>query len=415
MKETTPWEVARRQLEIVAKFIGLESWVYNKLSECKRSLIVSVPIKTESGNVLNFEGYRVQHNIDRGPAKGGVRIHPDVTLDEVKALAMWMTWKCAVVDIPYGGAKGGIKADPSKLSKGELERLVRRYTSEIGIVIGPDKDIPAPDVNTDAQIMSWMMDTYSMNVGYSSPGVVTGKPVSIGGSRGRNEATGRGILIVVEELLKKISKDIRDVKIAVQGFGNVGGNFSLLAWEKGAKIVAISDVSGGIYNENGLDVPAVKKFVKEEGKIAGCKLGQAITNSELLELPVDILVPAALENQITSRNAGNIKAKYVIEGANGPTTPNADEILKEKGILVVPDILANAGGVTVSYFEWVQDLQSNFWSLEQINVALEKIMKESFDAVWTIKEEKKCSMRLASYILAVSRVAEAVRLRGIYP
>jgi len=409
------WQMAKKQLEIVAEFMGLEPWIYHKLSECKRSLIVSVPVKMDNGDVMSFEGYRVQHNLDRGPAKGGVRLHPDVTLDEVKALAMWMTWKCAVVNIPYGGAKGGIACDPEKLSKGELERLIRRYTSEIGIIIGPEKDIPAPDVNTDAQIMAWMMDTYSMNVGYSSPGVVTGKPISIGGSKGRNEATGKGLLIVVENLLKKIGKNLKDVEIVVQGFGNVGGNFCRLAYEKGAKIIAVSDVSGGIFNKKGLDINKLAKFVSENKSVKGFPEGDEISNKELLELSCDILVPAALENQITKENADKIQAKYIVEGANGPTTPNADKILNERGIVVVPDILANAGGVTVSYFEWVQDLQANFWTLDQINSALERIMTEAFDIIWNVREEKKCDMRLASYIVAVERVAEAVRLRGVYP
>jgi len=409
------WQMAKKQLEIVAKFMGLEPWIYHKLSECKRSLIVSVPVKMDNGDVVSFEGYRVQHNLDRGPAKGGVRLHPDVTLDEVKALAMWMTWKCAVVNIPYGGAKGGIACDPEKLSKGELERLIRRYTSEIGIIIGPEKDIPAPDVNTDAQIMAWMMDTYSMNVGYSSPGVVTGKPITIGGSKGRNEATGRGLLIIVENLLKKIGKNLKDVKIAVQGFGNVGGNFCRLAYEKGAKIIAVSDISGGAFNKKGLDINKLERFVRENKFIKGFPDGDEISNEDLLEMPCDILVPAALENQITKENADKVQAKYIVEGANGPTTPNADKILNEKGIVVIPDILANAGGVTVSYFEWIQDLQANFWTLEQINSALERIMTEAFDFIWNVREEKKCDMRLASYMVAVERVAEAVRLRGVYP
>ncbi len=415
MNKKNSWQIARRQLEIVAEFINLEPWIHHKLSECKRALIVSVPVRMDSGDIVCFEGYRVQHNLDRGPAKGGVRIHPDVTLDEVKALSMWMTWKCAVVNIPYGGAKGGITCDPKKLSRRELERLVRRYTSEIGIVIGPEKDIPAPDVNTDPQIMSWMMDTYSMNVGYSSPGVVTGKPVSVGGSQGRREATGRGLVIVVKKLLEKISKKPEDTNIVVQGFGNVGSVFCDLMSKAGGKIIGISDVTGGIYKKDGLDVKKVFKYFKESGKIAGFPEAEQITNEELLQLPCDILVPAALENQITDRNADGVRAKYIVEGANGPTTPRADEILKEKGIVVIPDILANAGGVTVSYFEWVQDLQSYFWKYEQINDALYRIMSATFDSVWAVAEEKKCDPRLAAYVIAVSRVAEAVRLRGIYP
>ncbi|MCD6413031.1 MAG: Glu/Leu/Phe/Val dehydrogenase [Elusimicrobia bacterium] len=415
MNKKNSWQIARKQLEIVAEFIGLEPWIYHKLSECKRSLIVSVPVRMDSGDVLCFEGYRVQHNLDRGPAKGGLRIHPNVTLDEVKALSMWMTWKCAVVNIPYGGAKGGITCDPKKLSRNELERLVRRYTSEIGIIIGPEKDIPAPDVNTDPQIMAWMMDTYSMNVGYSSPGVVTGKPVSVGGSQGRREATGRGLVIIVKKLLEKISKKPEDINIVVQGFGNVGSVFCDLMSREGGKIVGISDVSGGIYRERGLDVGKVFEYFKQSGKIAGFPEAEQMTNEELLQLPCDILVPAALENQITDANADKVRAKYVIEGANGPTTPPADEILKERGVVVVPDILANAGGVTVSYFEWVQDFQSYFWEYDQINDALFHIMSSAFDNVWSVAEAKKCDHRLAAYVIAVSRVAEAVRLRGVYP
>jgi len=415
MEMMNVWDVARKQLANVAEKMNLESWIYNKLRECKRSLIVSIPIRMDSGDVSVFEGYRVQHNLDRGPAKGGIRIHPQVNLDEVKALSMWMSWKCAVVNIPYGGAKGGICCDPSKLSLKELEHLVRRYTSEIGIIIGPEKDIPAPDVNTNAQIMAWVMDTYSMNVGYSAPSVVTGKPVSIGGSAGRPEATGRGIAIIVDKLLEKISQNIENTRIIVQGFGNVGGVFCDIISKAGAKIIGVSDVSGGLYNKKGINIEALKKYVAETGFIKGFKGCDAVSNDELLELECDILVPAALENQITNKNASKIKAKFIVEGANGPTTPPADEILQDKGIVVVPDILANAGGVTVSYFEWVQNLQSLFWSYEQINNTLLKIMMKAFDEVWAIKEEKKYPTRLAAYVLAVGRVAEAVRLRGIYP
>ena len=410
-----PWAVAKKQLADVAESIGLEPWIHSKLSECKRSLIVSIPVKLDNGGMKMFEGFRVQHNLDRGPGKGGIRIHPGVTLDEVKALSMWMTWKCAVVNIPYGGAKGGITCDPAELSKSELERMVRRYTSEIGIIIGPEKDIPAPDVNTNPQVMAWIMDTYSMNVGYPAPAVVTGKPVSIGGSQGRPEATGRGLMIVVTKLLEKIGKKPKDMTVAVQGFGNVGGAFSKLVAELGCRVIAVSDVSGGIYNSKGLDIPAVSKYVSENGVLKGYKGADVVSNEELLELKCDILVPAALEGQITSDNAAKIKASYIIEGANGPTTPKADEILESMNVVVIPDILANAGGVTVSYFEWVQDLQSNFWKYEQINNKLLEIMSEAFDAVWDIMQETKCSMRLAAYKIAVGRVAKAVRLRGIYP
>jgi len=380
---TNPWQVAKKQLADVAESINLEPWIHSKLSECKRSLIVSIPVKLDAGGVKIFEGFRVQHNLDRGPAKGGIRIHPSVTLDEVKALSMWMTWKCAVVNIPYGGAKGGITCEPGELSKSELERMVRRYTSEIGIIIGPEKDIPAPDVNTNPQIMAWIMDTYSMNVGYSAPAVVTGKPVSIGGSQGRPEATGRGLMIVVKKLLEKIGKKPEDVTVAVQGFGNVGGAFSKLVTELGCRVIAVSDVSGGIYNNSkGIDIAAAEKYVAENSVLKGYKACDAVSNEELLELKCDILVPAALEGQITSANAAKIKASYVIEGANGPTTPKADGILEGMNVVVIPDILANAGGVTVSYFEWIQDLQSNFWKYEQINSKLTDIMSEAFDAVW---------------------------------
>lgn len=410
-----PWLVAKQQLADVAESIGLEPWIHSKLSECKRSMIVSIPVKLDKGGIKMFEGFRVQHNLDRGPGKGGIRIHPGVTLDEVKALSMWMTWKCAVVNIPYGGAKGGITCEPSELSKSELERMVRRYTSEIGIIIGPEKDIPAPDVNTNPQVMAWIMDTYSMNVGYSSPAVVTGKPVSIGGSQGRPEATGRGLMIVVKKLLEKIGKKPQDITVAVQGFGNVGGAFSKLVSELGCRVIAVSDVSGGVYNSKGIDIADAQQYVAKNGVLKGYKACDAVSNEELLELKCDILVPAALEGQITSLNAAKIKASYVIEGANGPTTPNADKILEDRNIVVIPDILANAGGVTVSYFEWIQDLQSNFWKYEQINSKLTDIMSEAFDAVWDMMKKKKCSMRLASYMIGVGRVAEAVRLRGIYP
>ena len=410
-----PWVVAKQQLSAVAESIGMEPWIYNKLSECKRSLIVSIPVKLDGGGVKMFEGFRVQHNLDRGPGKGGIRIHPSVTLDEVKALSMWMTWKCAVVNIPYGGAKGGITCEPAELSKYELERMVRRYTSEIGMLIGPEKDIPAPDVNTNQQVMAWIMDTYSMNVGFSSPAVVTGKPMSLGGSQGRPEATGRGLMIVVKKLLENTGRKPQDVTVAVQGFGNVGGAFSKLIPELGCRVVAVSDVSGGVYNSKGIDVAAAQKYAAKNGALKGYTPGDAVSNEELLELKCDILVPAALEGQITSANAAKIKSSYVLEGANGPTTPEADKILEDRNIVVIPDILANAGGVTVSYFEWVQDLQSNFWKYEQINRKLEDIMSEAFDSVWDMMKKSKCSMRMAAYKIGVGRVAEAVRLRGIYP
>ncbi|MBN1270289.1 MAG: Glu/Leu/Phe/Val dehydrogenase [Kiritimatiellae bacterium] len=422
MAEFNPWKMACQQLDTVANKINLDPGIHAKLSHCKRALIVSVPIRMDDGSVRVFEGYRVQHNLERGPAKGGIRYHPDVTLDEVKALAMWMTWKCAVVGIPYGGAKGGVVCDPTKMSLQEIEKLTRRFTSEISIIIGPEKDIPAPDVNTNAQVMSWIMDTYSMNVGYSAPGVVTGKPIDIGGSEGRLTATGRGAMIVVREALKHLKMTPAKCTVAVQGFGNVGSATAQFLQEIGCKIVGISDMHGGLFNPKGIDVPKLMQHVKSSpGKslqgFRGADFVGSVTkaNEELFKLKVDILAPCALENQITKDNAKHIQAKILAEGANGPTTPEADRILFEKGVFVLPDILANAGGVTVSYFEWVQDLQSHFWELEGINKELTRIMTKGFRDVVAIAEKEKCDMRLAAYILAVQRVARAVELRGIYP
>ncbi|MDD5686393.1 MAG: Glu/Leu/Phe/Val dehydrogenase [Elusimicrobia bacterium] len=422
MAKYNPWEMACQQLDIVAKRINLDKSVHEKLRQCKRSLIVSVPIRMDNGLVQVFEGYRVQHNLVRGPAKGGIRYHPGVTFDEVKALAMWMTWKCAVVGIPYGGAKGGIICDPTKMSLNELEKLTRRYTAEISIIIGPEKDIPAPDVGTNPQVMAWIMDTYSMNVGYSAPGVVTGKPIDIGGSEGRLTATGQGVMIVVRETLKHLKMSPKDCTVAIQGFGNVGSATAEFLHEIGCKIVGVTDVSGGLFNKKGIDIPKLLEYVKNNPKktIEGFGEGDMIkdskkANEELFNLDVDILSPCALENQITKENAPNIKAKIIAEGANGPTTPEADEILQKKGVFVLPDILANAGGVTISYFEWVQGLQSHFWDLESINKELARIMTKSFKDVIKIAEREKCDMRLASYILAVSRVATASKLRGVFP
>ncbi|MFH1352422.1 MAG: Glu/Leu/Phe/Val dehydrogenase [bacterium] len=415
MSKISPWEVALSQLDKVAKKMNLDPGIHEKLKHPKRILIVSVPIKMDDGSIRVFEGYRVQHNLERGPAKGGIRYHPDVTLDEVKALAMWMTWKCAVVRIPFGGAKGGIACNPEEMSLNELERMTRRFTSEIGIIIGPDKDIPAPDVFTNAQVMSWIMDTYSMNVGYSSPGVVTGKPLELGGSEGRREATGRGCVFVIEEALKHLGMSMDNLTVAVQGFGNVGSVAAQLIAEKGCRVIAVSDVRGGILNRKGLDIGKVIEHSKKTGSVAGFHGAKDITNKELLELDCDILIPAALENQITKENAGNIKAKILAEAANGPTTPDADEILHKNKVFVIPDILANAGGVTVSYFEWVQNLQELFWNEKEINNKLHDIMVKSFNDVLSIYKKEKCDMRLAAYILAVGRVARAVELRGIYP
>jgi len=376
----------------------------------------------DNGEVHVFEGYRVQHNLERGPAKGGIRYHPNVTLDEVKALAMWMTWKCAVVGIPYGGAKGGVICDPTKMSLYEIEKLTRRYTSEISIIISPEKDIPAPDVNTNPQVMAWIMDTYSMNIGYSAPGVVTGKPIDIGGSEGRLTATGRGAMFVIEEALKYLKMSPKNCTVAVQGFGNVGSATAKFLHELGCKIVGVTDVSGGIFNKKGINIPHLLDYISKNPKknIAGYDEGDfecdpKKANNELLAMEVDILAPCALENQITEQNVGKIKAKIIAEGANGPTTPAADKVLYEKGVFVLPDVLANAGGVTVSYFEWVQDLQSHFWRLEDIDEELKRIMTKSFKDVVEIAEREKCDMRLAAYILAVSRVARAVKLRGVFP
>jgi len=410
-----PWNAARKQLENVAKLINLSDSELEYLKYSRRELSVSVPIKMDDGSLKVFIGYRVQHNDIRGPYKGGIRYHPDVTIDEVRALAMWMTWKCAVANIPYGGAKGGIVCDPEKLSIGELERLTRRFTNEISIIIGPSKDVPAPDVNTNAQIMGWIMDTYSMNHGFAIPGVVTGKPISLGGSLGRREATGRGVMYTTLNILKKLGKNIKDVSIAVQGFGNVGSIAAQLLYEQGAKIVAVSDVKGGIYNANGLDLPALLKYIEKNKYVQGFPNSEKISNQELLEIKCDILIPAALENQITEKNADKIKAKLIIEGANGPTTPSADEILDERGIIVMPYILANAGGVVVSYFEWVQGNQEYFWTEEEVNSKLKQIMDTAFETVFEIQKKYKVDYRKAAYIVAVGRVAEAMKCRGIYP
>jgi glutamate dehydrogenase (NAD(P)+) len=385
------------------------------LRSIKRALIVSIPVKMDDGKVEVFTGYRVQHNVSRGPAKGGIRYHPDVTLDEVKALAMLMTWKCAVVGIPYGGAKGGVVCDPKRLSLSELERITRRYTSEIIFIIGPEKDIPAPDVNTNPQVMAWIMDTYSMDQGFSVPGVVTGKPISIGGSLGRNEATARGCMFTILSAFKYLNWAVQNKRVAVQGFGNVGWPVARLLHDQGFKIIAISDIEGGIYNSKGLDPILVKKHSTDNGTVAGYKDADKITNKELLELDCDVLVPAAIESQITESNAAKIKARLIAEAANGPTTPQADSVLSDRKIFIIPDILANAGGVTVSYFEWVQGLQAYFWSEREVNLKLRDIMEKSFDSVYNMAKEKNIDMRLAAYCLAVKRVAEAHITRGLYP
>ena len=413
--EFNPWHMTLSQLDEVAKEINLDENIHQILRHPKRCLTVSIPIQMDNGKIKVFTGFRVQHNVTRGPAKGGIRYHPSVTLDETKALAMLMTWKCAVVNIPYGGAKGGIVCEPRKLSLKEVERLTRRYISEIISFIGPEKDIPAPDVNTNPQVMAWIMDTYSMDVGYSVPGVVTGKPISIGGSLGRNTATARGVMFSLMNAAKKLKLDLFEKTIAIQGYGNVGGNLAHLLNDEGYKIIAISDVEGGIYNPKGLNPNKVSLALKESGSVIGFKDAGKITNQELLAMDCHVLVPAALENQIDEDNADKIKAKLIVEAANAPITPQADKILEGKGIFIIPDILANAGGVTVSYFEWVQGLQAYFWTEREVNLKLRDIMQKAFDKVYRICEERKVTMRKAAYILAVERVAEATRVRGLYP
>jgi len=410
-----PWGIYLQQVDRVTPYLGhLARWA-ETLKRPKRALIVDVPIQLDNGTVAHFEGYRVQHNTSRGPGKGGVRFHQDVTLSEVMALSAWMSIKNAAVNVPYGGAKGGIRVDPKTLSRGELERLTRRYTSEIGIIIGPTKDIPAPDVNTNEQIMAWMMDTYSMNEGATATGVVTGKPIDLGGSLGRREATGRGVYTVGVEAAQHIGLDISKARVAVQGFGNVGGIAGKLFAQAGARVVAVQDHGGTIYKDSGLDVPALLAHVAAHGSVAGFTPAETIANDAFWDVDCDILIPAALEQQITKANAGRIKAKLVIEGANGPTTPEADDILQERNVLVLPDVIANAGGVTVSYFEWVQDFSSFFWSEDEINARLVRIMKEAFAGVWNVAQDHKVSLRTATFIVACKRILHARELRGLYP
>jgi glutamate dehydrogenase (NAD(P)+) len=410
-----PWGIYLQQIDRVTPYLGhLARWV-ETLKRPKRALIVDVPIELDNGTIAHFEGYRVQHNTSRGPGKGGVRFHEDVTLSEVMALSAWMSIKNAAVNVPYGGAKGGIRVDPKKLSKGELERLTRRYTSEIGIIIGPNKDIPAPDVNTNEQIMAWMMDTYSMNTGSTATGVVTGKPVDLGGSLGRREATGRGVFTVGVEAMRHTGMRIEGARVAVQGFGNVGGTAAKLFVEAGAKLVAVQDHSGSLYNDLGLDVPALLRHVQLSGGVGGFAGADVLAKEEFWGVDCDILIPAALEGQIHLANASQIKAKLVIEGANGPTTPEADDILHDKGVLVLPDVIANAGGVTVSYFEWVQDFSSFFWSEDEINARLVRIMQDAFAGVWQVAQDHKVSLRTATFIIACQRILHAREMRGLYP
>jgi glutamate dehydrogenase (NAD(P)+) len=410
-----PWGNYLRQVDRVAPYLGSLSRWLETLKRPKRILIVDVPIELDNGTVAHFEGYRVQHNVSRGPGKGGVRYHQDVTLSEVMALSAWMSVKNAAVNVPYGGAKGGIRVDPRTLSRGELERMTRRYTSEIGIIIGPNTDIPAPDVNTNEQIMAWMMDTYSMNQGQTATGVVTGKPITLGGSLGRREATGRGVFVVGCEAARRIGFDIEGARVAVQGFGNVGGIAARLFQEAGAKVVAVQDHTGSLYKSTGIDAVALLDHVAKTGGVGGFPEADAVTNEEFWTVESDILIPAALENQITEKNAGKIKTKIVVEGANGPTTTAADDILHDRGILVIPDVVANAGGVTVSYFEWVQDFSSFFWTEDEINQRLERVMREAFAAVWQVSSEQNVSVRTAAFIVACKRILQAREMRGLYP
>lgn len=415
MNKPSPWHTALQQLDTVAHVINLEPHIHQRLRQPKRSLTVSIPVLMDDGTERVFTGHRVQHSLDRGPAKGGLRYAPTVDEDEVKALAMWMTWKCAVVNIPYGGAKGGVTVDPSKISKVELERLTRRFTAELLPIIGPERDIPAPDVGTNAQVMAWLMDAYSANVGYSVPGVVTGKPLSIGGSAGREEATGRGVAVVTREVARRIGLTLGGASVVIQGFGNVGANAArILAKECGCRIVAISDAKGGYYNPKGLDIEALLKNAPTHGVLPENVDGEPINNDDLLALKCDILIPAAMENQILQSNAGEVRATLLVEAANGPTTPDADVILRHNGVTVVPDILANAGGVTVSYFEWVQGRDEFFWSADEVNQRLERIMHTACNEVWTIAQREKVDLRLAAYMAGVGRVAEAIRIRGVH-
>ena len=414
-KEENLWQTVLQQLDETAKRINLESWIHKKLRKSKKELTVSIPVKMDNGSVEIFTGYRVQHNITRGPAKGGIRYFPGVTLDEIKALAMLMTWKCAIVNIPFGGAKGGVVCNPLKMSEEELERLTRRYTSEIISIIGPERDIPAPDIATNSQTMAWIMDTYSIDKGYSVPGVVTGKPIAIGGSEGRTEATGRGVVYTLFNTLKHLDLNIEGEKVVIQGYGKVGSVVANLLFKEGCKIIGIGEIDGAVYNPDGLNINKLNKYREKSGSVVGFKEAESISNKKVLELKCDILIPAALENQVTKDNASRIKAKIIVEAANGPITPAADKILKEKKIFIVPDILANAGGVTVSYFEWVQGLQSYFWTEREVNLKLRDIITKAFYKVLEISLKKKVPMRMAAYILAVNRVAEATRIRGLYP
>ena len=410
------YSMAVQQLTKVAERMDLDPGTYDRLVEPKRSLTVNFPVKMDDGRVRVFTGHRVQHNVSRGPAKGGLRYHPDVTLDDVKALAMWMTWKCAVTNIPFGGGKGGVTCDPKQMSERELEGLTRRYATEISLLIGPDTDIPAPDVNTDGRIMAWIVDTISMHRGFTTLGVVTGKPTQVGGTEGRVEATGRGVMISAREAAQRLGMPLEGARVAIQGYGNVGYHAGKLMQEElGCKIVAVSNSDGGVYSERGIDAEQLYRHNAEHGTFEGFPGTDTIGSDEVLVVPCDILLPSALEAVITEENAGRVQARIVAEGANGPTTPEADRILSDNGVLVVPDILANAGGVVVSYFEWVQDLQHFFWEIDQVRERMESIMVRSFEHVYRTAEEEQVEMREAALMLAVGRVAEAMAIRGIYP
>ena len=401
---------------MVADYIGLGDDLRHYLLVPQRELSVNFPVKMDNGSMRIFTGYRVHHNTAKGPTKGGIRYHPEVTLDECRALAMWMTWKCALMNLPYGGAKGGVIIDPDDLSRDELERMTRRYAAEISQFIGPERDIPAPDVGTNAQIMAWIMDTYSMHRGHSIPAVVTGKPVAVGGTVGRDYATGLGVPYITRAVLRqRMGRSLEDVTVAVQGFGNVGSWTARAMHERGGRVVAVSDKYGGIYNANGLDLRQLLRHVAETKTVTGFVGADGVTNDELLELPVDVLVPAAMEGQITRENAGRVRAKILAEGANGPTTPEADRILEDNGVLVIPDILCNAGGVVVSYFEWVQSLQSFFWDENEVRRQMERKLLDNLDVVMGICTQRHCTMRMAAYVTAVERVVEAIRVRGFYP
>jgi glutamate dehydrogenase (NAD(P)+) len=415
VSSNSPWAAALSQLDEAAATLNLDPGVHDVLRNPKRVLTVAVPIRHDDDVVRVYTGFRVHHNTSRGPSKGGIRYHPDVDIDEVKALAMWMTWKCAIVGIPYGGAKGGVVVDPKALSTRELEKLTRRYAAEILPLIGPDRDIPAPDVGTDAQIMAWIMDTYSMNVGHSALGVVTGKPLSVGGSAGRGDATSRGVMYVAEATLKHQGRKVDETRVAIQGYGKVGAPAVRLMEELGCIVVAVSDVNGGTYNPEGMSSKGLAAHHDDTGTVVGYEGGENVTNAELLEIDCDLLIPAALESQITDENADRIRADIIVEGANGPTTPAADQILRDRGVLVVPDILANSGGVTVSYFEWVQDLQAYFWDEDEVNNKLRKIMENAYLDVLATADEHKVHMRTAATILGVNRVSEAHRTRGLFP